>query len=56
MVNSEEERDEAISARISESELSIELDEEGVCIKADTVGGGPGEGAFSGGRRPHQSA
>lgn len=39
VVNSEEEREEAISAATSESELSIGLDEEGVCIKADTVGG-----------------
>ena len=39
VVNNEEEREEAISAATSESELSIELDEEGVCIKADTVGG-----------------
>ena len=39
VVNSEEEREEAISAATSESELSIGLDEEGVCIKSDTVGG-----------------
>ena len=39
VVKSEEEREEAISAATSESELSIGLDEEGVCIKADTVGG-----------------
>ncbi len=39
VVNSDEEREEAISASTAESELSIELDEEGVSIKADTVGG-----------------
>ena len=39
VVNSNEEREGAISAATAESELSIELDEEGVSIKADTVGG-----------------
>ena len=39
VVNSDEEREGAISAATAESELSIELDEEGVSIKADTVGG-----------------
>ena len=39
VVHTDEERAEAISAATAESELSIELDEEGVCIKADTVGG-----------------
>ena len=39
VVNSDEEREDAISAATAESELSIELDEEGVSIKADTVGG-----------------
>ena len=39
VVNSDEERESAISAATAESELSIELDEEGVSIKADTVGG-----------------
>ena len=39
VVNSDEEREAAISAATAESELSIELDEEGVSIKADTVGG-----------------
>ena len=39
VVHTEEERETAISAATAESELSIELDEEGVCIKADTVGG-----------------
>ena len=39
VVHTDEERAEAIAAATAESELSIELDEEGVCIKADTVGG-----------------
>ena len=39
VVHTDEERSEAIAAATAESELSIELDEEGVCIKADTVGG-----------------
>tara|TARA_B100001175_G_scaffold248651_1_gene215499 strand:+ start:1145 stop:2812 length:1668 start_codon:yes stop_codon:yes gene_type:complete len=39
VVHSEQERDEAIASATAESELSIELEEEGVCIKADTVGG-----------------
>ena len=37
--NVEEERNEAIIASKEESEISIELDEEGVIIKADTLGG-----------------
>ena len=37
--NVEEERNEAIAASREESEISIELDEEGVIIKADTLGG-----------------
>ena len=57
VVNSEEEREEAISAATSESELSIELDEEGGLHKGrhSRRTRGPGEGA-AGGRRPHQSA
>ena len=39
VVHTDEERSEAIAAATAESELSIELEEEGVCIKADTVGG-----------------
>jgi translation initiation factor 5B len=39
VVNSDEERRAAISAAEEEANLSIELDEEGVCIKSDTVGG-----------------
>ena len=39
VVNSDEERSAAIAAADEEANLSIELDEEGVCIKADTVGG-----------------
>jgi len=39
VVNSNEERRVAIAAANEEAKLSIELDEEGVCIKSDTVGG-----------------
>jgi translation initiation factor 5B len=39
VVHSDSERSEALAAAKEESELSIELEEEGVCIKADTVGG-----------------
>ena len=39
VVNSDEERDAAIASANEEANLSIELDEEGVCIKSDTVGG-----------------
>ena len=39
VVNSDEERSAAIAAADEEANLSIELDEEGVCIKSDTVGG-----------------
>ena len=39
VVSSEEERGSAIEAANEEANLSIELDEEGVCIKSDTVGG-----------------
>tara|TARA_Y100001970_G_C14177025_1_gene827580 strand:- start:56 stop:1723 length:1668 start_codon:yes stop_codon:yes gene_type:complete len=39
VVHSDSERSEALAAAKAESELSIELEEEGVCIKADTVGG-----------------
>ena len=39
VVHSDSERSEALAAARAESELSIELEEEGVCIKADTVGG-----------------
>jgi len=39
VVNTDEERLEALNAANSEANLSIELDEEGVTIKADTVGG-----------------
>ncbi len=39
VVNSEEEKAAAMEAASRESKLSIELDEEGVCIKSDTVGG-----------------
>ena len=39
VVSSEEERRSAIEAANEEANLSIELDEEGVCIKSDTVGG-----------------
>jgi len=39
VVHSDSERAEAMDAAKTESELSIELEEEGVAIKADTVGG-----------------
>jgi len=39
VVNSDQERSAAIAAADEEANLSIELDEEGVCIKSDTVGG-----------------
>jgi translation initiation factor 5B len=39
VVNSDEERSAAIALADQEANLSIELDEEGVCIKSDTVGG-----------------
>ena len=39
VVYSDSERSDALAAAKVESELSIELEEEGVCIKADTVGG-----------------
>ena len=39
VVNSDEERNAAIASADEEANLSIELDEEGVCIKSDTVGG-----------------
>ena len=39
VVSSDEERDAAIAAADEEANLSIDLDEEGVCIKSDTVGG-----------------
>ena len=39
VVNSDEERNAAIALADQEANLSIELDEEGVCIKSDTVGG-----------------
>ena len=39
VVNSDEERTAAIASADEEANLSIELDEEGVCIKSDTVGG-----------------
>lgn len=39
VVNTDEERLEAFNAANTEANLSIELDEEGVTIKADTVGG-----------------
>ena len=39
VVNSDVERSAAIAAADEEANLSIELDEEGVCIKSDTVGG-----------------
>ncbi len=39
VVHTDPERDEAMAAAKAESELSIELEEEGVAIKADTVGG-----------------
>jgi len=39
VVHTDSERDDAMDAAKAESELSIELEEEGVAIKADTVGG-----------------
>ena len=39
VVNSDEERSVAIASADEEANLSVELDEEGVCIKSDTVGG-----------------
>jgi translation initiation factor 5B len=39
VVHTDAERIEALAAAHEESKLSIELEEEGVCIKADTVGG-----------------
>ena len=39
VVNTDDERLEALNAANTEANLSIELDEEGVTIKADTVGG-----------------
>jgi len=39
VVNSDEERAGAMAAANEEAKLSVELDEEGVCIKSDTVGG-----------------
>jgi len=39
VVNTDEERLEALNAANTEANLSIDLDEEGVTIKADTVGG-----------------
>ncbi len=39
VVHSDAERAEALAAAREESKLSVELEEEGVCIKADTVGG-----------------
>ena len=39
VVHPDSERDDAMDAAKAESELSIELEEEGVAIKADTVGG-----------------
>ncbi len=39
VVVNEEEKNEAMEAANAEANLSIELDEEGVCIKSDTVGG-----------------
>ena len=39
VVNSDAERSAAIASADEEANLSIELDEEGVCIKSDTVGG-----------------
>ena len=39
VVNSDEERAAAMDAARQEADLSIELEEEGVCIKSDTVGG-----------------
>ena len=39
VVHTDAERTEALASAHEESKLSIELEEEGVCIKADTVGG-----------------
>jgi len=39
VVDSEESKESAIAEATKESSLSIEVDEEGVCIKSDTVGG-----------------
>jgi len=39
VVSNDAEKKEAIEAASAEANLSIELDEEGVCIKSDTVGG-----------------
>ena len=39
VVNSDEDRAAAMAVANEEANLSIELDEEGVCIKSDTVGG-----------------
>ena len=39
VVSTDAERQEAISLADAEANLSVELDEEGVTIKADTVGG-----------------
>ena len=39
VIHTDAERTEALAAAHEESKLSIELEEEGVCIKADTVGG-----------------
>ena len=39
VVNSEKERKIAIESANKESDLSIELNDDGVCIKSDTVGG-----------------
>mgnify|MGYP001469622737 CR=1 FL=1 len=39
VVGNEQEKGEAMEAASAEANLSIELDEEGVCIKSDTVGG-----------------
>ena len=39
VVHNDAERTEALAVAHEESKLSIELEEEGVCIKADTVGG-----------------
>ena len=39
VVGSDEEREAALEEANTEAKLSIELDEEGVCIKSDTVGG-----------------
>jgi len=39
VVNSDKSRDVALEAAEQEANLAIEMDEEGVCIKSDTVGG-----------------